>query len=73
VLIRIPEMSTITGWAIIGPRGLYTGWWRTRREAMKYHSIAMNKPWELCKRFGDRAVKILIDYPAKGTAKVDLS
>jgi hypothetical protein len=48
------------GWAIIGSYGLYTGWWFTRSEAIKYHCRALGKTWHYCKKKGDRAVKIEI-------------
>ena len=30
-------MPTEKGWAVVGPYGLYTGWWMTRRAAIEAH------------------------------------
>ena len=60
------------GWAIAGKFGLYTGWWFTRREAIRAHIHDKmiipspnfpneKKAWEVCRNRGDRAVKITIN------------
>ena len=62
------------GWAIVfvfegTSRHLYTGWWITRREAIKAHERDTGKPWEYHRSKGDRAVKIEISEaqgPAEG-------
>lgn len=54
-------METIQkGWAITGVHGLYTGWWLTRKEAIKHHTMNLGETWEYCRSKGDRAVKIEI-------------
>ena len=30
-------MPTEKGWAVVGPYGLYTGWWMTRKAAIEAH------------------------------------
>jgi hypothetical protein len=50
------------GWAIAGTRGLYTGWWLTRKEAIRFHYEALGKTWAQCRAKGDRAVKVEISY-----------
>lgn len=50
-----------TGWAIAGVYGLYTGWWFTRKDAIWFHTEALEKSWEDCKAKGDYAVKIKIE------------
>ncbi|MDW0189347.1 MAG: hypothetical protein QOA70_06815 [Nitrososphaeraceae archaeon] len=50
------------GWAIDGDFGLYTGWWLTRSEAIKYHTSSLGKTWAQCRAKGDRVVKIEISY-----------
>jgi hypothetical protein len=50
------------GWAIAGVYGLYTGWWLTRKEAIKAHCRGRCMTWQQCRRKKDRAVKIEISY-----------
>jgi hypothetical protein len=70
---RLTDMPTEKGWAVVGPYGLYTGWWMTRRAAIEAHvsgkvlgpgSDPERVPdvWKLCKREGDRAVRVAIKY-----------
>lgn len=56
-----PKANQI-GWVIEGPRGIgfYTGWWLTRRNAIKDHCEALGKDWAHCKESGDRVVKVQI-------------
>lgn len=65
-------MPKETGWAIKGTNGLYTGWWRRRRDAIEAHvsdkviSGASKNPmkdiWKRCQKDGDSAVKVTISY-----------
>ena len=55
------------GWAIVfvsdldrEARYIYTGWWLTRREAIRDHVRDTGKPWQYHRSKGDRAVKIEI-------------
>ncbi len=47
-------------WAIAGSFGLYTGQCFTRKDAIEDHCEEKGKSWEICKRHGDRAVKVII-------------
>jgi hypothetical protein len=49
------------GWAIKGIFGFYTGWWQTRKEAIRSHCRVLEKSWEYCRAKGDRAVKICVN------------
>ncbi len=65
-----------TGWAIAHPRGIYTGWWLRRCDAIAEHTHqlgdtskwvvggkldeAQKAAWHVLKRRGDRAVKVNI-------------
>lgn len=51
-----------TMWAIAGIRGLYTGTWHLRKDAITYHCEALEKSWEYCKKKGDKAVRVIITY-----------
>lgn len=48
------------GWAIVGPYGLYVGWWLKRYEAIGHHKNALGRSWKECLKKGDRAVKVEI-------------
>lgn len=61
------------GWAIVGPSGLYTGWWLSRKDAIKAHvrdkllgsnydPERVHDAWALCKKDGDRAVRVSLRY-----------
>jgi hypothetical protein len=41
-------------------RGLYTGQWLTRANAIADHTAEKGKTWRECRRDGDRAVKATI-------------
>jgi hypothetical protein len=70
------RVLTEKGWAIAGPYGLYTGWWTTRKAAIKAHArdhvlwaagsagYTMLEVWKMCKKEGDRAVRVSIRYEA---------
>lgn len=49
-------------WVIIGIYGLYTGQWILRKDAIKEHCQMKGYGWNLCKKRGDRAVKVTISY-----------
>jgi hypothetical protein len=71
-----PKHRAKKGWAIIGQYGLYTGWSRTRADAIASHihdfygcsrfAVAgglrpdQREKWALRKARGDRAVKVEI-------------
>jgi len=62
------------GWAIVGPFGLYTGWWMTRKEAIEAHvrdkvivgsqRNPVKEIWKRCQKEGDRAVRVALKYEA---------
>ena len=65
-----------TMWAIHGVRGLYTGIWLTRKEAIKAHLASyvgrgildkkeITRLWKIRKAKGYRAVKVEITYIIK--------
>lgn len=43
-------------------RGLYTGQWQTRSQAIMEHTKDIGRTWEKCKREGDRCVRAVITY-----------
>ena len=60
-----------SGWAITGRLGLYTGWWFTRRDAIRAHVhdklivpcpqfSTVQDAWKHCRKNGDRAVKVTV-------------
>lgn len=58
-----------TMWAIAGHwtngRGfLYCGTWLTRQDAIAAHTTAKGQSWRLCRKYGDRAVKVEIQWEA---------
>lgn len=54
------KMGQANVWIIVGDFGLYTGNWLRRREAIEAHCRELGKPWRLCRRDGDRAVKAIV-------------
>ena len=64
-------MNTETRWVIVGEVGLYTGAELTKREAITNHvealyvcpqRISRDEAWKLCRKKGDRAIKVDITY-----------
>lgn len=47
-------------WFIVGKCGVYTGGSLLRREAIQQHTSELDRPWDECKRRGDRAVKCIL-------------
>jgi len=50
----------IIGYAILGIRGLYSGWYRLRKDMIYFHCEALGIDWIACKEKGDRVIKIKI-------------
>jgi hypothetical protein len=53
---------TETRWVIIGPHGLYTGQYITRKDAIIEHEQAFCGRWAQFRRLGDRCVKATITW-----------
>lgn len=54
------------GWGIYNKRfGLYCGWSQTRKDAINRHCSDLGKEWIQCRKDGDTAVKLEIDYDAE--------
>ena len=63
---RLSEIAWATGGASLRRRYLYTGTWRTRREAIEFHVGAKGKSWADCHRDGDFTLRVRVIETAKG-------
>ena len=50
-------------WVIVGIHGLYEGQWVRKSDAIAVHCADIGRDWECCKRHGDRALKVRIQWP----------
>lgn len=59
----VADLETSTqkvGYAIKGTHGFYTGWWLSKKDAIRVHTKEKVSNWSECRKLGDRCVKVII-------------